>query len=342
MSAEQFRDALGSLTGVWFNEPAAQFDFTAGSPDAGRDADLLPRSAKWIWSESDAIHANAGTVYFWKAFALERVPEEAFVVAACDNSYTLYVNGQNALSGKEWSQPNFKNIRARLKPGRNVLAVEAVNHTPENKAPAADKAPTDADRNPAGFILYARLREGDRVLDLTTDHSWTWSDKKRDGWEKPEFEPEEAAAAAEVGPASVDPWKLERKLTSAMSTATVHGEVRTALVASDPLTIALGRPPREQVNTTRPSGATTLQALELTNGETLNRLLKSGAEKVLAQESGSNKELVNRLYAQGLGRRPTGQELKLAEALLGQPAGRDQVEDLLWSLAMLPEFQLIY
>jgi hypothetical protein len=26
MSAEQFRDALGSLTGVWFNEPAAQFD----------------------------------------------------------------------------------------------------------------------------------------------------------------------------------------------------------------------------------------------------------------------------------------------------------------------------
>jgi hypothetical protein len=294
------------------------------------------------WSEPDALRANAGAVYFWRTFELERVPEEAFVVAACDNSYTLFVNGQNALSGKEWSQPNFKSIRSRLKPGKNVFAVEAVNYTPENKAPAADKVPSDADRNPAGFILYARLRDGDRVLDFASDSLWTWSNKKRDGWEKPGFEWEEAAPAAELGPASIDPWKLDRKLTGAMSMATVHGEVRTALVASDPLTVALGRPPREQVSTTRPSGATTLQALELTNGETLNKLLKSGAEKVLAQKPASNKELVSRLYAQGLGRKPTDKELKLAEGLLGQPAGREQVEDLLWSLAMLPEFQLIY
>jgi mono/diheme cytochrome c family protein len=342
MSAEQFRDALGSLAGVWFSEPAAQFDFTAGSSDPKMGGDLIPKDPKWIWTEANTVRAKPELVYFWKSFELERVPEEAFVVAACDNSYTLYVNGHSAVSGKEWSQPNFKSVRSRLKPGRNVIAVEAANHTPDNKLPAADKTPSDAEGNPAGFIFYARLRDGGRVLDFTTDASWVWSKEKKEGWEKPEFKLDDAKPAAEVGPASIEPWKLEKKLAGAMSMATVHGDVRTALVSSDPLTVALGRPPREQVNTTRPSGATTLQALELTNGETLNKLLKSGAEKVLAQKPASSRELVTRLYARGLGRKPTENELKLAEGLLGKTSGQEQVEDLLWALAMLPEFQLIY
>ena len=43
-----------------------------------------------------------------------------------------------------------------------------------------------------------------------------------------------------------------------------------------------------------------------------------------------------------LGRPPTKTELKLATELVGAPAKAEGVEDLLWSLAMLPEFQLIY
>src|SRR5688572_14747679 len=49
MSAEQFRDAMGALTGVWYEKPASTFDFTGGK-DGGR----LPKSAKWIWSETGA------------------------------------------------------------------------------------------------------------------------------------------------------------------------------------------------------------------------------------------------------------------------------------------------
>jgi len=341
MSAEQFRDALGSLTGVWFSEPAARFDFTAGSPAGDVSVDLMPKGARWIWSEPDATRANTGTVYFWKAFDLERAPDEASIVAACDNSYTLYVNGKSALSGKEWSDPNFKNIRALLKPGRNVIAVEARNHTPDNKAPVADQPPNDAERNPAGFICYVRLRDGNRVLDFSSDASWIWSKTKSNGWEKAEFVAGETAPAAELGAASMAPWALDRKLISALSMVAAHNDVRTALVASDPLTVALGRPPREQVSTTRPSAATTLQALELTNGETLTKLLKSGAEKLLAQPPKSSGELAARVYLKGLGRKPTGKELKIAEELLGKPVRSEQVEDLLWSVAMLPEFQLI-
>jgi hypothetical protein len=85
-----------------------------------------------------------------------------------------------------------------------------------------------------------------------------------------------------------------------------------------------------------------LQALELTNGETLSRVLKQGAEKVLADKPGTSRGLVTQLYARALGRKPNGAELKLAEELLGQPAQAETVEDLLWALAMLPAFQLIY
>ena len=67
-----------------------------------------------------------------------------------------------------------------------------------------------------------------------------------------------------------------------------------------------------------------------------------GAEKLLAQKPTSNRDLVTQLFEKGVGRKPSATELRLANQLLGKPAQKDQVEDLLWSLAMLPEFQLIY
>jgi hypothetical protein len=119
--------------------------------------------------------------------------------------------------------------------------------------------------------------------------------------------------------------------------------VRAALVAADPLQVALGRPNREQVVTARASAATTLQALELTNGADLADVVKHGAERISSQrERASPREVVPQLYEKALGRKPNSKELELAKVLLGQPAKASGVEDLLWSLAMLPEFQLIY
>ncbi|MCW5977528.1 MAG: DUF1549 domain-containing protein [Bryobacteraceae bacterium] len=54
-------------------------------------------------------------------------------------------------------------------------------------------------------------------------------------------------------------------------------------LASSPMTRALGRPIRDQVVTTRAGEATTLQALELVNGETLTRWLSRGARKMLGE-----------------------------------------------------------
>jgi hypothetical protein len=56
-------------------------------------------------------------------------------------------------------------------------------------------------------------------------------------------------------------------------------------VAATSLTRALGRPIRDQVYSTRDNQATTLQALELTNGETLTHWLLRGAQAMLRQMS---------------------------------------------------------
>ena len=121
--------------------------------------------------------------------------------------------------------------------------------------------------------------------------------------------------------------------------ATNH--VRASLVPADPLAVALGRPNREQVMTTRASAATTLQALELTNGKTLADVLLHGAEKLAATKPEPD-ELVERLYRRAFGRSPTGPERLLAVNLAGRPVQKQGVEDLLWAMVMLPEFQVLY
>jgi hypothetical protein len=343
LSAEQFRDALGTVTGVWFEEAAAPIDRAAGVTPTSSTTSLTPVSAQWIWSEAQAAEkAPAETIHLWKRFTLERVPDEAFVAAACDNSFTLYVNGKKALNGIDFAQPNFANVRSHLRAGENVFAVAAANHTPDNKPPVADRPPRAEDANPAGLLLYARLRDETRVLDFGTDATWTWSPIKTNGWEKPGFVAADARPAVALGDAGAAPWNLGTKLASTLSVALLHGEVRASLVAADPLATALGRPAREQVLTVRPSSATTLQALEMTNGETLTRLLQRAAEKMLAEKPSSSREFVTQLFARALGRSPTAKELQLAQESLGQPLQKEHVEDLLWSMAMLPEFQLIY
>jgi mono/diheme cytochrome c family protein len=337
MSAEQFRDAMGALTGVWYEKPASTFDFSGGK-DGGR----LPKTAKWIWSEAGAENkALAENVYVRKTFTVDTLPEQASAAIACDNSFVLWVNGKQAASGNDFAKPNFVDLKPHLRTGENVIAIQAANHTPDNKAPKADQPPKEIEANPAGLIFAARLR-GPEPMEIVSDASWHWSKSKSNGWEKVKFDAAEWQKCVELGSVDMAPWALASKLEGAMSLADVHGAVRASLVAADPLMLALGRPNREQVMTTRQSTATTLQALEMTNGDTLNKVLKRGAEKLLADTKLSTDELVEQVFVKSLGRAPNGSERKLATELVGSPAKPEGVEDLLWSVAMLPEFQLIY
>ncbi|SFC10073.1 DUF1549 domain-containing protein [Spirosoma endophyticum] len=116
---------------------------------------------------------------------------------------------------------------------------------------------------------------------------------------------------------------------------------RASLVKNDPFLTALGRPNRETVSTSRTSQANLLQALELTNGTTFNEALKRGAERWKAKYPSSDL-LVKELYRKSLGRDPMPKEMAVAQKIVGAQPSVEGIEDLVWAIALHPEFQLIY
>jgi hypothetical protein len=116
--------------------------------------------------------------------------------------------------------------------------------------------------------------------------------------------------------------------------------IRASLVNADALMRSLGRPNREQVVTTRPDQLTTLQALDLSNGQALSDLLSRGAGTMLKLHA-SDKQLIDDLYMRGLCRHATPREMETAQAIVGAPMSSEGVADLLWAILMLPEFQLV-
>ena len=118
--------------------------------------------------------------------------------------------------------------------------------------------------------------------------------------------------------------------------------VRASLVNSNALMRSLGRPNREQVVTTRPDQLTTLQALDLSNGQVLTDLLARGAANLLKATPGATSEQrIDDLYRRALCRLPTPEERAAARELLGDKATAEGLADLLWVMFMLPEFQLV-
>ncbi|MFO0970697.1 MAG: DUF1553 domain-containing protein, partial [Gemmataceae bacterium] len=118
--------------------------------------------------------------------------------------------------------------------------------------------------------------------------------------------------------------------------------IRASLQVDDLLMRSLGRPIREQVVTTRPDLLTTLQALDLSNGQRLNDLLTQGAANLLKEHAkASNEQLIDEVYRRALCRRPTREEMETASTLLGTTRTVEGTADLLWAVFMLPEFQLL-
>jgi hypothetical protein len=228
-----------------------------------------------------------------------------------------------------------------LKAGDNTIAVLATN-TAVEQAAGSTNAPAP---NPAGFYVYGRLRAGSRdregVMDFVSDRSWVVTEKESDGWEQPAFDARGWSPASELGVTGIAPWKLEEDIVARKFVCLAKGGVRASLVAADPLMVEMGRPNREQVVTTRAETATTLQALELTNGKTLATVLHEGADKLI-RENTDGPELVRSIFQEAVGREPTLNEVALAQEWVGNKPTRDGVEDFLWAVAMLPEFQLIY
>jgi hypothetical protein len=344
MSAEQFIDAVAQITDVWDRSAAAKVNFAALSGEE-LDADLRnqPVQPKWIWShERAAQKAEPSTIYFRKIIELPKVPDEAVFIVTCDNSFKLYINGREAGAGKDHTKPAVLDVRKHLREGINLIAVAARNWPGAPNQPEAEQA------NPAGLWFYARIRNsGDansaesKRSDFGSDESWICAQDVSDDWFKPSYVTANWNRAAELGGPNMAPWKLGEKFAETLANFNFVRTVRAALANNDALMTALGRPNREQVVTSRATVATTLQALELTNGPTLAAELKKAGEQI-AREKTDATELVAQLYEKALGRKPTETEFSASKEIVGSPVQPEGVEDLLWAMTMLPEFQLIY
>ena len=128
----------------------------------------------------------------------------------------------------------------------------------------------------------------------------------------------------------------------AQDSPTKGPKVRASLMDCDALQRSLGRPNREQVVTQRGELLTTLQALDLANGQRVSDLLKTGAAKILADQKGQPVDkMIDKLFESALSRLPKPAERGTAREILTDKPTPDTVADLIWVVVMLPEFQLV-
>jgi mono/diheme cytochrome c family protein len=326
MTGEEFVDAVSTVSGAWTSK-------SAFNPAAGASR-LTHKNARWIWSIANANQsAPPGTIYLRKELSLDNVTSGEAIVT-CDNEFVLYVNGKEVARSEVWNKPVAIDLKPYLISNSvNTIAAEATNTT---------NSPS-----PAGFFLSGKIVHrkvnNNPPIELASDKTWRWSDKADPGWKQAVFNSPTWKPAIELGDTKLSPWNLDATLKGGIDTIApiAMANIRSALCTANPLTTAMGRSPREQVMTDRPSVATTLEALEMSNGSTLAEMLKKGAAKLLADKSLSSERLIELIFHRALGRKPTDAEMQSAIELVGSPAKAEGVEDLLWIVAMLPEFQLI-
>jgi hypothetical protein len=114
-----------------------------------------------------------------------------------------------------------------------------------------------------------------------------------------------------------------------------------ALTPLDALQASLGRPNREQIVSTRPAEFTTLEAITLSNGPELSDELDRGAARLMSEYQGTVDGLIDRLFFAALVRAPSDSEREVAREWLGSEPTVEGLVDVLWSLFLLPEFQII-
>jgi len=188
--AELTERTCGKGRVVWGSELATRRD-----PDSQRRPQL--RSAKWIWRKegNPARSAPPGNRYFRRVVTVEAGSpvESAWLVMTADNTFQCWINGRRAGAGERFNQAYEMNITSLLRPGPNLVAVEAVNTTEKP--------------NPAGLIgaLKITYRDG-RTLELATDGSWQAAEKVADGWISDAASPGGWAVAMELGPLGMKPW----------------------------------------------------------------------------------------------------------------------------------------
>ncbi len=317
MTAEEFVDALWQILGT----APAKADFV---PAVSLSSAPTMSRATWIWI-NDGVQSPVGeTVAFRKTFSLASPVSQAMALITCDNEFSLSINGKAVGKSNDWMSPRLVDFKPHLKKGANEILIIGKN---------GGSAP-----NGAALYFQARLQQGKDVVMMNSDPTWQVSAAPNGTI------PANPSWQNAVAVPSQNNWEfIAEKIQQAQSQMAGGGglRVRASLMKSDLLMRSLGRPNREQIVTSRPNDLTTLEAMDLNNGAILAAQLEKGAQRMLESHGADPKTMVDSLYWQALSRAPSVEEKQIALEVLGARPNADTVQDFLWTLFMLPEFQLI-
>lgn len=301
-------------------------------------------------------------VGFIKVFELDQLPQEAYAIFGASQSASLWVNGALAGPTENEGRVGMYDLKSRLRIGFNRIVIDISSHT-EKGLNDTEREKYPASRNHvnkiSGVAFYLREKFGGKVTEITTDSTWQARRAPEGGWRKVTYDASEWGQATELpdGITPVDEGPslppIQRKdfaneavevgpaFWRAATTIAQPGGIRASMLASDALMAALDRPNREQVMTVRSTAATTLQALALTNGSSLDARLKSISEHLAPGAAKDPAGFIRKMYRHALSRDPSDAELRLALEVVGMPARPQGVADFLWALTLSPEFQFI-
>lgn len=323
LSAEQLTDALSQTLGPFYH--AVAYDPLAENIEA-----------QWIWRREQEVDRDVlpkpGKRYFRYSFHLKQDHSDvldAQALVSVDEAFALYLNGQRMAEGTNWRTVHRLDLAGALQDGANLLAIEGENG--------------GALPNPAGVLFSLRLIFADSSRQtIFSNAEWKTTDEAPgDGWTNANYDDSVWQPAHSYGRFDQSYWG--RLVDFRHNPDREHLPfARASLVTLDPFLKVLGRPTRENVVTRRDDQATLLQALELTNGASFNEAISAGAARWLVDYGDDPHGLVERLYYSALGRPPSRREMRTAEELLGEHPAEEEVQDVLWAVFMLPDFQLIY
>ena len=307
-------------------------------------------------------------IVFRRSFKLAQPATEAYAMLAATQAFDVAVNGTHAKAALNdafrLGRVKIYNIGPMLKPGDNVIAISVMSHTEKGmnttEREQHPESTNHLNRTP-GMAFHTRITLAGKhaSVQIGTDSQWRVFRSPDATWANPRFDDKAWPAAVELpfgvppvdeGP-SLDPVKrkdfanipidLGPILRPAVSTAAHAGKIRAPLLAADALQLALDRPNREIVTPARITTATTIQALELTNGSTLDTRLQSAAKKLLPDVAKDPAAWIGRAYRMLLNREVAADEKQIALELLGPEPKPEAIADFLWAIVNLPEFQLI-
>jgi hypothetical protein len=329
LTAEQFVDAMWQLTGAAPTKMDASV--LRGKVDLAL-AKQISVKGQWIWGDSakpGSTPPSGESITLRKTFKLDADPASASAVITCDNGFTLFMNNKKISVGDDWTKLAAVPLQTALKKGANTIIAIATN---------AGKGP-----NAAGFFFDARIRDAaGKETPVITDASWEWSAQVPGGkegrmaaFDPKDWKPVTVVQALPVWQKTID---AQAPALLAQGSAGSGHMIRASLMKANFLMRTLGRPNRDQIVSTRPNDLTTLEAIDLANGSILADAISKGAKRLLESAKG---DFITPLYRHALSRDPMSAELATAKEIVGAKPTQQGLEDLLWAVCMLPEFQVV-